>query len=161
LASWKEVLEAEPAFAAEVVSLFDASKHKTIATLRKDGGPRISGIEATFTDGDLWIGSMKGSLKSADLLRDPRLALHSASIAPPDDPSAWAGDAKLSGRAVLVDDPERLRSMASGEGADELEGDLFRVDIDEVVVTRIGDPADHLLIRLWRPGSGLRETKRY
>ena len=39
---------ADPAFAARVRARFDAHKHKTIATLRADGSPRISGIEAEF-----------------------------------------------------------------------------------------------------------------
>ena len=43
--AWSEVESAEPAFAARVRALLDAEKHKTIATLRADGGPRISGIE--------------------------------------------------------------------------------------------------------------------
>jgi hypothetical protein len=46
-----------------------------------------------------------------------------------------------------------------GDGTGE--GLLFRIDIVEVVLTRLGDPADHLLIELWRPGRPLRATKRY
>ena len=46
MVSWNEVEKAEPEFAAKVRGLFDAHKHKTIATLRADGSPRISGIEA-------------------------------------------------------------------------------------------------------------------
>jgi len=58
--------------------LFDAHKHKTLATLRKDGSPRISGIEVDFVDGDLWLGAMWQSRRALDLRRDPRFALHSA-----------------------------------------------------------------------------------
>ncbi len=57
--------------------------------------------------------------------------------------SSWSGDAKFSGRAVLVTDP-----------------DVFRADIDEVVITRVGEPADHLLIELWRPDQPLHRIQR-
>jgi hypothetical protein len=155
MARWQEIAESAPQFAAAVQARFDAHKHKTMATLRADGSPRISGIEATFSDGDVWIGSMTGARKAADLRRDPRLALHSASDDPPDDPTTWAGDAKLAGRAVLVDDPQRLASLG-GDGS----GDLFRIDISEAVLTRVGDPPDHLAIEVWRQGRGLEHIER-
>jgi hypothetical protein len=101
MASWSEIEAAEPAFAARVRELFDAEKHKTIATVRADGGPRISGIEVEFADGELTFGSMPHARKGADLRRDPRFALHSASVAPPEGEEArWAGDAKVAGLAV-------------------------------------------------------------
>ena len=44
MARWQDVVDSEPEFATAVRALFDARRHKTIATLRKDGSPRISGI---------------------------------------------------------------------------------------------------------------------
>ena len=129
-----------------------------LATLRRDGSPRISGIEASFDDGELWLGMMPGSRKALDLRRDPRLALHSASIDPPDDPTTWTGDAKLSGRAVEVEDPELLRKLGAGDDAEAAH--LFRVDVTELVHTRVGDPADHLVIDLWQEGRGLSRRQR-
>ena len=58
MARWSEFEREEPAFAARVRALFDTRKHKTIATLRADGSPRISGIEVEFDGGDLSFGSM-------------------------------------------------------------------------------------------------------
>jgi hypothetical protein len=43
--AWSLIEQAEPAFAARVRRLFDAERHKIIATVRADGSPRISGIE--------------------------------------------------------------------------------------------------------------------
>lgn len=164
MASWEEVGAAEPDFARRVQGLFDAGRHKTLATLRRDGAPRISGIEATFAAGELWLGMMPGSRKGQDLRRDPRMALHSPSFDPPDDPSGWGGDAKISGRAVEVtDDAQRqaFRQAAGGDGQQSPgEFELFRVDVDEVVRTSVGDPPDHLVIELWRPGAGLRAMRR-
>lgn len=151
MATWATILAAEPEFAQRVRRLFDAHTHKTLATLRKDGAPRISGIEVQFADGELWLGMMPGSLKAADVRRDPRLALHSASVDPVEgDESGWAGDAKLAGRAVEVTD----------RAAPGPEGHRLRVDITEVVLTRIGTPADHLVIESWHEGRGLQSRQR-
>ena len=81
--SWRYVVEAEPEFAGRVRALFEAGRHKTIATLRADGSPRISGIECEFTDdGELQFGSMTGARKGIDLHRDPRFALHGPTFHP-------------------------------------------------------------------------------
>lgn len=137
-----------PELARAVQALFDAHRHKTMATLRSDGAPRISGIEVSFEDGEVRLGMMPGSVKALDVRRDPRLALHSASDDPPDeDPSSWLGDAKIAGRAVETSAP----------GAD---AHSFRVDVTEVVHTRVGEPADHLVITSWHEGRGLRTAKR-
>jgi hypothetical protein len=150
MARWKDVEGAEPAFAAKVRALFDAGKHKTLATLRADGSPRISGIEVEFADGDLTFGSMPGARKGIDLVRDPRFALHGPSVDPPEgEPTGWSGEAKVAGRAVLVGDLE-------GEPS----GQLFRADLDEVVLTRLTDAGDRLLIEVWRPGVPLRRIER-
>jgi hypothetical protein len=163
MATWAEIEAAAPELAASVRAIFDAHRHKLLATLRRDGSPRISGIEATFADGQLWLGMMPGSRKALDLRHDPRLALHSASVDPPDDPTAWSGDAKLSGRAVEVDDPALVRRFTGGAEAGGEDGGpahLFRVDIVELVHTRVGEPADHLVIELWREGEGVRRLRR-
>jgi len=158
MASWSEVEAAAPALAVRVRATMDAHKHKVLATLRRDGSPRVSGIEAEFSDGELWLGMMPGSRKAMDLRRDPRLALHSASVDPTEeDPSAWPGDAKVAGRAVEVDDPALVERLA-GEGGGGAH--LFRVDLAEVVHTRVGEPADHLVIEVWREGMGLRRLRR-
>ena len=150
MASWKDVEDAEPEFAARVRRLFDAHKHKTIATLRADGAPRLSGIETVFDDSELTFGSMPGARKGADLRRDPRFALHSATVDPPDgDPAGWPGDAKLAGRAV-----------PAGDLDGDTDGESFRVDIEEVVVTRLNETATALVIESWRPGRGLRRVER-
>jgi hypothetical protein len=104
MASWSELVDAEPDFAAHVHRCFGIRKHGTLATLRHDGSPRISGTEVEFGgDGEVYVGMMPGSLKALDLRRDPRLALHSPTDDPPgSDPESWLGDAKLAGRAVEV-----------------------------------------------------------
>jgi Pyridoxamine 5'-phosphate oxidase len=154
VATWEQFAHAEPDFARLVKARFDSHKHKMMATLRKDGSPRISGIEATFADGHLWLGMMPGSLKALDLRRDPRVALHSASV----DPDMPDGDAKIAGRAIehTADKAKTEFSNTLGEAGQEMpEGPfhLFSVDIQEAVLIRVD--VDHLVIEAWREGRGL------
>jgi hypothetical protein len=167
MASWDEVTAAAPDLAGRARALFDAHRHKVLATLRNDGSPRVSGIEANFSQGDLWLGMMPGSQKALDLRRDPRLALHCATVDPPDDPAKWEGDAKLAGRAEEITDPARVRAIVSAEGQAAGEAPpepgsfhLFRVEVTELVLIRVGDPPDHLVIEVWREGEGVRRMQR-
>src|SRR2546423_15639784 len=81
--SWAEVEAEAPELAAQVRELLDAFTHKTLATLRRDGSPRISGTEVEFRDGEMWLGSMWRSMKALDLHRDPPFPLHRGSVGPP------------------------------------------------------------------------------
>jgi general stress protein 26 len=163
VARWADVEAEAPEFAEAVKGFLEARKHKTLATLRRDGSPRISGTEADIVDGDLWFGSMPGARKAQDLRRDPRFALHTGS----EDPPEWRGDAKVSGRVEEVDDPERRRALVEAQGNEPAEDGsdgsdfhLFRADITEVALVRLGEPADHLVIQSWREGDGLKRTRR-
>jgi hypothetical protein len=150
MTAWHGVEQAVPEFAQRVRALFDAHRHKTIATLRADGSPRISGIEVAFEDGELVFGSMSNARKGTDLRRDPRFALHSATVDPVEGAEAqWPGEAKISGRAV-----------AAGPITEGPSGDLFRADIAEVVHTHLNDEATLLVIEWWTPARGLRRIER-
>ena len=144
MARWAEFEAAAPELAARVRERFDAHGHKTIATLRRDGGPRISGTEAVFDDeGELWIGSMLNAMKARDLRRDPRFALHSAS----EDPDVWTGDAKLAGVAHEVPTPDGKWHR-------------FNLDIREASTVELDDERKHLVITVWTPEDGVRTMKR-
>jgi len=150
MTAWKDVERAEPEFAARVRRLFDAGRHKTIATLRADGSPRISGIECEFADGELRFGSMTGARKGADLRRDPRFALHGPTFHPQEGrESEWPGEAKIAGRAV-----------PTGPVDDVPEGETFLADISEVVITRLNPEATLLVIESWTPKRGLSVAER-
>ena len=147
--SWNEFEAAAPELAEQVRRRLDAHTHKTIATVRRDGSPRISGIETTFRDGELWIGSMWQARKARDLQRDPRFALHSGS----DEPSEWQGDAKLAGVAEEITEPER-----AVEGDDP--SHLFRLDLREVSTVALNEKRDAIVIHVWTPDRGMRTIER-
>jgi hypothetical protein len=153
--AWGEFEKAEPEFASRVRQLFDAGRHKTIATLRADGSPRISGIECEFADGELRFGSMTAARKGADLVRDPRFALHGPTFHPVEGKeSEWPGEAKIAGRAVL-----QGPIASDGEG-EQPDGEMFSTDITEVVVTALDDAATKLVVESWTPERGLRRVER-
>lgn len=158
MTSWDDVIAAAPDLAEEARAIFDRHRHKTMATLRHDGSPRISGVEIDVKDGELWLGSMPGARKAQDLLRDRRVAIHSNSADPQEMEAGSAGDAKVAGRAVEVTDPDVIARFA--ENAPPGPFHLFRLDVTEVVVTRVGDPADHLVIDFWTPAGGRKTVRR-
>ena len=144
-----------PDLAARARAFFDARTHKTLATLRKDGSPRISGIELEFRDGEVCFGSMWRAVKALDLQRDPRFAIHSGS----DDPDDWKGDAKIAGRAEEITDKDVVADVNAE--APPGSSHLFRLDVTELsVVTLGGDPPDHLVIESWYEGRGVTSRRR-
>jgi hypothetical protein len=152
MARWKDVVDAEPDFAAGAQRVIDAHKHKTIATLRRDGSPRLSGLELDFTAGEVTFGMMPGSRKAADLRRDPRTEVHSASFIVEGDEESWAGDARISGRAREITDPEeRARHTDTPPEAHP----LFALDVERVVRIELEGTPPHLVVSTWRPGRPL------
>jgi hypothetical protein len=147
MSSWEDVEREAPELAARARERFAVRKHCTMATIRSDGSPRISGTEVEFTEGELRIGNMPGALKAMDLLRDPRVALHSATVDPPEgQPTGWEGEAKVAGVAVVVDSPD--------------DSHRFAIDITEVVLTHLDEEGKQLVITSWHPGRGVREIRR-
>ena len=108
-----------------------------------------------FVAGEPWLAGMPGSVKFVDLRHDPRFALHSGSS----EPDAFDGDAKLAGRATEVTDDERAGyATAAGMAPEEVE--LFRIDLDQVVLVALNEDRSALVISSWRPGKGLTRTER-
>ena len=154
MATWAEFEAQAPDLAARVRSRFEVHKHLLVATLRRDGAPRLSGIEATVALGELWLGMMPGSLKARDLQRDQRFALHNAPL----DLELAEGDAKVGGRALEVTDPAALAAFWGALGRQPMPATVFRADLLDAAVTTVD--GDELVIDAWRVGEGPRRTRR-
>jgi hypothetical protein len=156
MTSWGELEAAAPDLAGAVQRQFGAHKHALLATLRRDGSPRISGIETTFRGGELWLAMMPSSRKAADLRRDPRFALHSAPV----DLDLVEGDAKLSGQAIEVTEPAELERFVAGldQPPPPSGVGLFRVEVTDASLTRVD--ADWVVIDSGREGEGQRQQRR-
>ncbi|WP_051871909.1 pyridoxamine 5'-phosphate oxidase family protein [Streptomyces sclerotialus] len=151
---WSEFAGAEPVLAERVERRFGAYRHHVLATLRADGSPRLTGLEADFRHGELWLGMMPGSRKALDLRRDPRFALH-ANPGPGTDMAD--GDTRIAGRAVEITDAEAL-ARYSAEVETPLPFHLFRAELTEVVRVSVDDP--HIVLETWRPGGPVRTVRR-
>lgn len=55
MTSWLGLEEAAPKLAGAVRARFEATKHHVLATVRKDGRPRVSGAEVEFTAPDIFM----------------------------------------------------------------------------------------------------------
>ena len=135
---WADFEHAEPEFARRVRTLLTSRKHLTMATLRSDGSPRISGTLIEFADGELRIESNAGALRARDLRRDPRIAIHGPTNEPPElEPWRWEGEAKVAGQAI---------ELATGRH--------FQIGLLEVVITRLDAATRRPVIELWTPIRG-------
>jgi hypothetical protein len=162
MTTWQNAQEAAPELSAAVQERFEATGLGFLATLRPDGAPRISGIEPSFWNGELWLGMMWESKKALDLRRDPRCAVHAASI----DKQVEQGDARVSGRAIEIEDADEKHAFShhlaeTTEFDPEAHGPfhLFKLDIGEVYFLK---PAgDHLDIEWWTPDGGSKRVERF
>ena len=127
-----------------------------VGTLRRNGWPRISPVEPEFVDGELMLGMMWRSPKALDLLRDPRLVVHSVVSSRIGN----EGDFKLYGRAVSVENPERrARYRATIKARIDWEPEeptyhVFAVDVDSAGFVTFAQGNRYGLA--WDPGRGLR-----
>ena len=163
MATWTEFAAAAPRV-AEVFARRHAATGRLclLGTLRPDGAPRISPMEPAFFEGDLWLGGMPGTAKFADLVRDPRFTLHTATA----DPQVTEGDAKVWGTAEDVADPalhQRYARALFDETGFDLRGrtfeHFFRVHVAGASSLAIGD--GHLDITTWRDGGAERVVRKH
>lgn len=155
MTTWSEFARDHPTIAAAVLARLTAHKHHVLATVRADGSPRVSGTEVTLVGDDLLLGSMTPSVKVSDLLRDPRFALHSN----PGEETMDGGDAKLSGVAEHISDPELARAITDDLQAPE-PNEWFRLDLRQVVLTSVDMAANRMIVQSWTPVGGVRQWTR-
>ena len=154
--SWADFEHADPVLARRVQERLESHRHAVLATLRVDGSPRLSGMEAPIRSGHLWLAMTPGSLKAADLKRDPRFSLHSR----PDSEDLPDGDARIEG-VVLPADPAQQAEFVAGHRhhvEDPSIMDLYVARIRRVVLVRVWE--DSLLIESWTPSDGRRTQRR-
>lgn len=153
---WGQFEEQAPELAERIRLRFESHIHAVLATLRRDGSPRLSGMEVPIRDGHLWLGMMPGSLKAADLHRDPRFSLHSSL----DTEELPLGDARIDGQAVAAT-PEEIDLFVTGHRMPIEDPDamvLFTARIYRATLTRV--EGQELVIDTWTPSEGLREIRR-
>ena len=104
--TWQEFAQQDPELAALGQERLDRNGLVMVATLRKNGWPRISPVEPLFHNGQLYLGMMWRSRKALDLLRDPRCSIHNAVS----DRMASEGEFKVYSRALDITDTEEQQN---------------------------------------------------
>jgi hypothetical protein len=159
MARWADLEAAAPELTTSGRELIDRFRFVYVATLRRDGTPRISAVEARIVEGDLAMSMIPGTLKARDLVREPRLAV----IAPlqnPDDPNQ---ELKLRGRALeIYDDAVKASVAAAIEGSSgwrpPLDWLFFSVDIE--VAALIAWNAGVMRMIRWSAEQGVEHIER-
>ncbi|GAA4527716.1 pyridoxamine 5'-phosphate oxidase family protein [Amycolatopsis samaneae] len=140
MTSWRGFTEQAPGLAAKIHRRFTAGETHVLATLRKDGAPRVSGGELDFHGAEIYVGALPGAVKARDLRRDGRFALHAY-------PGITdGGDAKLAGIAVEVTDPAEIAAVQGNTDPCH----LFRLEVTDAVLTWVEGSA--MVVEHWKEG---------
>ena len=157
MATWRDLEEGAPEIAELGRDRLERARVALLGTVRQDGSPRISPVEPFLTQGLLLFGSMAWSLKTRDLLRDPRCVVHSA-VSSPD---SGEGELKLYGRAMETDNsvrdgcPDAWWTTAPRDAAR-----VFSLDIEQATFVSWDLEHGEMTIRRWSPQHGFTRTAR-
>jgi hypothetical protein len=125
-----------------------------VVTIRRGGTPRLSPVEPYVLGGQLWLAMLWESRKAHDLLRDPRVLVHSVVTSR----DGGEGEFKLRGTASPVDDESTQRRYADAVGQDlgwhPVPGrfHLFAVDMEMITYIRYDDATGDQFTTIWPPG---------
>jgi Pyridoxamine 5'-phosphate oxidase len=161
---WADFEEAAPELAALGRERIERFGFVFLGTVRKDGGPRVSPVEAHFVAGHLAVVTIAGSLKALDLLRDRRAFLHTPVL---DAQRGAPGEFKLRGGAVEARD-RALRDAV----ADTVEPEsgwrppddwrVWTMDVESAVFHAYDESNEVHRMLVWTPERGLeRSTRTY
>jgi hypothetical protein len=155
---WAEFEQAAAELSARARAVMDRFGFVLLGTIRRDGTPRISPIEAHVVDGDLMLVMIAGSRKAADVARDPRIVLQSP-VTEAEDPGT---ELKLRGRVVEVGDAQRRATADAIEAASgwrpEASWRFLSVEIESVAVLEWVE--GEMLLSRWDRRRGLRAAER-
>jgi hypothetical protein len=156
---WADFESAAPELAARGRELIDRSGFVLLGTIRRDGTPRISPVEARVVQGHLMLVMIRGTHKARDVLRDPRLVLNT----PVFDPADPGYEFKLRGRAVAVEDQGLLEATAEATEAASgwrppVDWHFFSVEVEDVALMEWDRGA--LVMTRWVAERGLERTTR-
>lgn len=146
---WAAFSGLQPDVAAAGEALFRVLAIGYLATIRAGGAPRIHPVTVTLHDGGLFVSTIAGSRKTADLRRDPRFALHSFPP-PPSDTGPRDDEFVVFGTARLVEGPLRTAVLAVHKDAIEPDDPVWELLIERAFHSKTGD-AGVVVHRSW-PG---------
>jgi hypothetical protein len=155
--TWRELELAAHEIAEPGKARLDETRVALLATLRRDGSPRISPVEPFFAAGHLLFGAMAWTLKARDLERDARCTLHTAITGP----NEGEPELKLYGRAIEADDDLRA-ACPSGwwTGQPHEAARVFTLSIEEAAFVTWDYEGGEMTVRRWSRETGLKTSRR-
>lgn len=163
MTTWQDLTTVAPTI-AEVFERRHAATGNLcmLGTLRPDGFPRISPMEPSLFEGQLWLAGMPGTAKFDDLTRDPRFTLHTATV----DTYVSEGDAKVWGVVEDVMDQslhQRYAEFLFAKTGFDLRGEpfehFFKTHLVGAAAVQVND--GHLDITVWREGTTERVVRKH
>jgi Pyridoxamine 5'-phosphate oxidase len=152
---WSDIGHAQPRLARLAKERLIDPGVVLVATIRHDGTPRLSPVEPYVLAGELWLSMMWQSTKARDLLRDPRILVHSVITSR----DGAEGEFKIRGTARAENDQGMQRryadAVAASLGWNPQPGlfHLFAIDIGQVtsIAYDPGGSGDQH-VAMWPPG---------
>ena len=134
MVTWHEFAEAAPALARtgrELLMQFGVGL-AFLATVRRDGGPRLHPVCPVLSDERLFVLITPASPKREDLLRDGRYALQTFP-----QPKAGSDEFYVAGRARLVEDQgARVAILRDAKHMADASETVFELMLERVMHTR-------------------------
>jgi hypothetical protein len=150
--TYQEFSDARPEQAALLRELLDLIPIAFIATVRKDGSPRVHPFCPIFGAERMYIAVNESSPKRWDLARDGRYAMHTST--PP--PRGTRGDDEwyATGLARRVTDPRERKTVVQSAGHTVHPPDwVFELSLDYVMTAgweKLGQPDTYPVRQEWR-----------
>jgi hypothetical protein len=151
---WSQLAAQQPKLSELAEQRLIAPGVLLVVSIRRDGTARLSPVEPFVLDGSLLLSMLWKSHKAADLLRDPRILVHSVIT----NRDGGEGEFKVRGVARAEDDPEVQRRYADAVAAaigwqpEPGRFHLFEVDIQNVVFIRYNGATGDQHVASWPPG---------
>jgi hypothetical protein len=154
---WQDLEQGAPEIARLGIDRINAARVALLGTLRADASPRISPVEPYVAEGQLLVGAMAWSRKTADLLRDPRYVLHSAVTGP----DSGEGELKLYGSAAEAGhDLRGATAKAWWRAFPPDKAIVFSLGIEQAAFIEWDTGHGLMTVHRWSPGSGYSQTSR-
>jgi hypothetical protein len=153
---WVSFTKVCPELGSMAEQRFKNDQLAMLGTIRRDGSPRISPCEMDFASGHMFLSMMWQSPKAIDLLRDPRIVVHSVTV----NKDGTDGDIKIYGRAVDTTDPQLRSAFREAITArmnwapNEPEYHLFSLDVVSASYVVFGGGRENVMT--WEREMGLR-----
>ena len=160
--TWADFERAAPELAALGRERIEQFGFVFLGTVRKDGGPRVNPAEAFIVEGHLALALIPWSLKARDLMRDPRVFLHTPVR---DRHSGEPGEFKLRGQAVEISEASLREAVAdtfereSGYRPPE-DWHLFTLDVESAAFLRYDEEENLNRMLVWTPERGVESSTR-